>query len=228
MVESLLEQLSGPALGQIATQIGADQQTTGRAVSAALPALVSALARHASTEDGAAALNDTLAQGGHDGGILEDLSGFLGGGAGAAGASPGLGGIGDLLGQVMGGRQASINDTLGRGTGLDAATMGRLFTVLAPIVLGAIGRAASRTVSTPAASAASSPASTPRCARRRPTRWVCSARSSTRTTTARSRTTSRAWAAASWADCWAESGSPRRTPAGASPAVSSWRRPEGS
>ena len=143
MVETLLQQLSGPALGQIANQIGADPQTTQRAVSTALPTIVAALARHASTDDGAAALHDSLARGGHDGSLLDDLPGFLGGGAGAAaaGSAPALGGIGDILGQVLGGRQASVHDTLGRSAGLDAGTMAQLFTILTPIVLAAISRA---------------------------------------------------------------------------------------
>jgi hypothetical protein len=143
MVESLLQDLDGPALGQIARQIGADQETTGRAVSAALPAIVSALARHASTADGAAAVHDSLAQGGHDGSLLDDLTGFLGGARAAAPAAApaGIPGMGDLLGQILGGRQASVHETLGRGTGLDAASMARLFTILMPIVMAAIGRA---------------------------------------------------------------------------------------
>jgi hypothetical protein len=76
LTQQLLQQLSGGGLSKIGQQIGADEQTTGSALSTAVPLLVSALAGNASKSKGAKALHKALAKD-HDGSILDDTSGFL-------------------------------------------------------------------------------------------------------------------------------------------------------
>ena len=133
---SLLDQLKqslGPeVLQQISSQLGADHNTTNSAVNAALPVLLGALASKASTPDGASALNTTLAAH-HDGSALDNISSILSG----AESGPGAG----ILSHVLGGNQSNVANGIGAATGMDAAKVGSLLTMLAPIVMGALGKA---------------------------------------------------------------------------------------
>src|SRR5262245_33465534 len=134
-LSSLLDQtLQSGALSQIGAQLGTDPQTTSTAVSAALPMLVGALARNASTEGGAQSLASALARD-HDGSILDDVGGFLGGGAAT------FSGAG-ILGHLFGGRQQAVEQAVGQSSGLDAQSARQLMAMLAPIVMGALSRRA--------------------------------------------------------------------------------------
>jgi hypothetical protein len=57
MLETLAAQLGGASVQNLARTIGADQATTQKALGAALPFLVSALAKNAATPQGAEALH---------------------------------------------------------------------------------------------------------------------------------------------------------------------------
>lgn len=144
LIDLVSEQLSGPRLSQISRQLGIPEQQTREALPAALAALTGAMAQNASQPQGAQQLSNALSKD-HDGSILDSLDDFLGGGAGFGGGSnSGAGsnfGVGtSILRHVLGGRQQKVETNLGRATGLDPATMGRLLMLLAPIVLGALGR----------------------------------------------------------------------------------------
>lgn len=126
-------QLSGSTLSTLARQVGADPEATSKAVSTALPMLVGALARNAQKPEGAAALAGALDRD-HDGSILNDLGGFLSGGSAATAGDA-------ILRHVLGGRQTSVVSGLSQTTGLDTSLIGKLLPLLAPIVLGALGKA---------------------------------------------------------------------------------------
>ncbi len=131
LTQQLMQQLSGEGVSRISQQIGADEQTTSSALSAALPLLLSALANNASKPEGAQALNQALTQD-HDGSILNDLPGFLDNPQ----ASNGTG----ILKHVLGGQQSTVTRGLARGTGLDNNQVGQLLQIAAPLVMGALGQ----------------------------------------------------------------------------------------
>ena len=131
LIEDVTNSLSGPALEQITQSIGADPQTTSAAIQAALPMLISALAQNAGQPGGAEALAGALERD-HDGGIFNDLTGFLGGSAPSVGAG--------ILGHIFGQRTEQVGSVLGAQTGLDSGRMLQLLTMLAPLVMGALGR----------------------------------------------------------------------------------------
>lgn len=131
LTQQLMQQLSGDGLSQISRQIGADEQTTGSALSAAMPLLVSALAKNASKPDEAQALHQALAKD-HDGSILNDMSGFLGNPQAANGAG--------ILGHILGGQQSGVTQGLAQGTGLNSGQVGQLLEVAAPLLMGALGQ----------------------------------------------------------------------------------------
>lgn len=132
LLQMLQQQLGGPTVNQISQKIGADPGTTSNAIDAALPLLLSAVARNAASTDRAQSLDKAVTQD-HDGSILNDVPGYLN----QAQSGPGAG----ILRHVLGGRQQSVQHGLSQVTGLETGKAGQLLTMLAPLVMGAVGRA---------------------------------------------------------------------------------------
>jgi len=131
LMHSIAAQLEGGAMTQLSSQLGTDSRSTQNAVQAALPLLLGALAKNSAGSGGADALATALDRD-HDGSILDDLGGFLGTGAGTDGAA--------ILGHVLGKRQPTVQAGIGKATGLRSDQIGQLLQMLAPIVLGYLGR----------------------------------------------------------------------------------------
>ena len=129
MLSQVLDQNTIKSIGQ---QLGSDEQTTQKAVSAALPTFLGALSRNASTPDGAQALHGAIERD-HDGGLLDNLSGFLGGGADQSAASR-------MVGHIFGGKQGRVEKGISQASGLDSVASGKLMGILGPMVMGAIGK----------------------------------------------------------------------------------------
>jgi len=131
LTKQILAQLSGSAISQISQQIGAEENVTGSALTAAMPLHVSALANNTSQPDGAQALHQALGRD-HDGAILNDMSGFLNNPQAANGAG--------ILGHVLGNQQSGVTQGLAKGTGLDSNQVGQLLEIAAPLLMGALGQ----------------------------------------------------------------------------------------
>lgn len=133
LTDQLLAQLQGAPLQKIAQQVGIDPSQAASAVGSALPLLMGALGRNASSSEGATALFGAL-QRDHAGlDIGSVLGSMLGGGAGqSAGAA--------ILGHVFGGQQSQAASGLSRATGLDGAQAGQLLAALAPLVMAFLSR----------------------------------------------------------------------------------------
>lgn len=132
LIDLVQERLDDDAISQLSRQLGTDPDTTRQAIPAALTALLGGLSQNAAQPQGAQQLAGALSRD-HDGSILDDLLGALGGsGLGQQGGS--------ILGHVFGGRRPAVENQVGQATGLDAGTAGRLLMMLAPLVLGALGR----------------------------------------------------------------------------------------
>ena len=127
--------LQGDVLKQLSRQIGAGEQQTQSAAAAALPALLGAMKRNASTPEGASALSNALEQD-HDGGILDHLGSFLGGSFQNQRTANGAG----ILGHILGGQQETVQQGVSEASGLDLSQITKLLPLLAPIVMGALGR----------------------------------------------------------------------------------------
>lgn len=132
LLDTLSSQLTGGAVKQIAQNLGTNDAATSAAISAALPVLLGALARNAATPDGAASLSNALTRD-HDGSILNDIGGAVSNFQGGPGAG--------ILKHVLGGKQDVVAQGLGQAAGIDAGKAGALLTMLAPMVMGALGKA---------------------------------------------------------------------------------------
>lgn len=128
-VMSTLGQRGG--ISEISRRLGTDEQKTRSAVGAAVPVLVSAFAREASLPDGAKRL-DTAIERDHDGSALDDIPGTLSRAESGAGEG--------ILRHVLGGRQEAAATGVGKASGLETGKASSLLAMLAPVVMGALGR----------------------------------------------------------------------------------------
>ncbi len=137
-MDLLQGQLDDNLVGQLSNQLGgADPQQTATAAQGIMSTLVGALARNASTPEGAQNLNNALEQD-HDGSILDNLSGFLGGNVQPQNAS--TGNSGGILKHLLGGKQNGAVDMISQMSGLGQGQTGNLMGLLAPVVMGMLGK----------------------------------------------------------------------------------------
>jgi hypothetical protein len=135
LTSSLLQQLQGPGIQQIASRLGIDPAQAQSAVSSAVPLLLGTLGHNTQQPGGAQALLGAL-QNDHAGAASGggfNLSGLLGSVFG--GGTPQADGAG-ILGHIFGGNTPQAASGLSQATGLDSSKSGQLLEILAPIVLG--------------------------------------------------------------------------------------------
>jgi hypothetical protein len=109
-LDDLLSALGPDTIAQMAGQIGASPQQTQRSIQAALPLLMGAMTRNASTPQGAEALHRAAVRDHAGNDPMALLGSLLGGGGGGglggllggSGSAAGGGGMGDVLGALGG------------------------------------------------------------------------------------------------------------------------------
>lgn len=132
LTQLIVSQLAGDTLSTMSAKLGVDESQAQQAIGMALPALIGALNRNTTQEDGAQALLSALSRD-HDGSILENVTEKV--------VQPDT--IKDgaaILGHVFGEKETAIESSLGRASGLDSATIAQLLSMLAPLVLGVLGQ----------------------------------------------------------------------------------------
>lgn len=135
MIDSLLGQMGSGTLGQLAGMLGSDEGATKDAVGAGMQAIMGGLAHNASKPEGAAALLGALNKD-HDGSIMGDLTGFLGKGGGAPAMQDGKA----ILGHVFGTKRSAVAEQVSQNSGLSLASVGKMLPMLAPMVMGFLGK----------------------------------------------------------------------------------------
>lgn len=139
-MQMLQGQLDDNLLGQISEQIGADPQQTATAANGIFASLLGGLANNATSEGGLSSLLGALDKN-HDGSVLDDLPGLVGGllqsGGQGSGAANGMG----IIGHILGGQQEVVAQQVSQSSGLNMNQVMKLLPVLAPIVMGVLGRA---------------------------------------------------------------------------------------
>ncbi|MEN8163119.1 MAG: DUF937 domain-containing protein [Acidobacteriota bacterium] len=130
IVSGLMQQLQGGGIGEIAKTLNLNDDQVSNVVSGALPALMGAFSRNAGSQSGADALFGALA-GKHDGGILGNIVGSLAGGKTADAG---------ILKHAFGNKQGAVEQALSAGSGVDMASVGKIMAMVAPLVMGALGK----------------------------------------------------------------------------------------
>ena len=130
---SLMGQLGGGGIEEIGRSVGLSGGDVTNVLAGALPAIMAGLTRNASSSSGAAGLLGALDRD-HDGSVLDDVMGYLGGGGNlAAGAG--------ILGHVLGGRQPNVERAVSNSSGVDMASVTKILAMVAPLIMGALGKA---------------------------------------------------------------------------------------
>jgi len=133
LVDLVKGQLTPEVIGSLGSLIGTNEAQTKTATAAAVPAMLSGLAKLAGTANGAGQLASAL--GGLDLGSLGNLAGMLGGSNASRMADKG----GSLLGSLFGNSATSmIVETLASFLGIKSGVARSLMSYMAPVVLGQI------------------------------------------------------------------------------------------
>lgn len=137
LIDLLQSQLSDGLIDQLSKQIGAPQQQTRSAADSILSSMISGLAKNAQQPGGADALANAL-DNDHDGSLLDNLNDLIGGKAQQINprAANGAG----ILKHVLGGKQSNVMDMVSQISGLGQGKTGNLMAMLAPIVMGMLGK----------------------------------------------------------------------------------------
>ncbi len=134
-IESLVNQFGDDAISMIAGQLGANKQQTSSGLQSMIPIIVKALSQNASNTNGAESLHKAIVED-HNGSILNDLSGFLGGGGYQQGPGDGI------LKHVLGGNRSTVEGFVSQFSGLSPEATSGLMKMAAPIIMGYLGKQA--------------------------------------------------------------------------------------
>jgi hypothetical protein len=132
LIDLVTSSLGSGGIGAIAGQLGIDEDKVPGAVQTALSVLTGAVAKNAAKPKGAASLDAALAKD-HDGSVLDKVGDLIS----TPAAGPGAG----ILGHVLGKKQSTVAAAIGQETGLSKEQSGNLLATLAPLLMGALGKA---------------------------------------------------------------------------------------
>lgn len=127
---------SGGNLEAISQHLGTSNEETAAGITAALPALLGALAGNASTPRGEQKLASVLERD-HDGSLLDSLGGMLTGSLGGRSAN-GAGILGHLFGDDT--HQGDVVNNLAGRSGVNPSLISKLMPLLAPLVMAWLGK----------------------------------------------------------------------------------------
>lgn len=131
LLGSLMEQLERKgAIDQIAGRLGIPAGQANSAVAAGVPAILAGLARNAQKPEGASAIATALDKD-HDGSVLDDDSYFD-----SYQEKKGDG----IIGHVFGNQAPAVQSQVSALGGLDADKGGELMKMLAPLIMGYLGK----------------------------------------------------------------------------------------
>ncbi len=142
LMEILQGQISDDMMGQLSQHIGAEPEQTASATEGIFATLLGGLANNASSENGLSAIAGALDKN-HDGSMLDDLMGMVGGMMSGQQQSSATNGMG-ILGHILGDKQESAAQHIGQASGLNAGQIMKLMPIIAPILMSVLGRAKSQ------------------------------------------------------------------------------------
>ena len=134
VLDDLRSRLSGDTVNDISRRIGADPAQTKQAIDAALPMLLAALGKEAADPERGDGLKQAIRED-HDGSVVDNLGAYLSGQMSGR-ATNGNG----ILDHVLGERREPAVQALSSRSGLDFGTIASLLPLLAPIVMGMLGK----------------------------------------------------------------------------------------
>ncbi|MFK7770275.1 MAG: DUF937 domain-containing protein [Mariniblastus sp.] len=127
--------ISKQVMGQIGGMLGTDEKKTSSVFENAAGSILGGLIKKSSTPDGARDVFDMAQK--QDAGILDKLGDILGDKEAAADLQKSGGGV---LEGVFGKQQSGMMETIAKALGIEGNVMSTLLKVLAPVIIGVVGR----------------------------------------------------------------------------------------
>lgn len=132
LTDLLSKQLESSLSTKASQALGADKGSTSTAIAKALPLLLDGLAKNTADKKGAQSLDKALSRD-HDGGILDQIDSLV--------SNPEMGHGDGILKHVFGDKLSGVEQYVGEQSGLNADQSGGIMKILAPLVMGGIGKA---------------------------------------------------------------------------------------
>ena len=130
------EQFTGAVVSKIGDFLGESHEGTTSAMGSVLPMILGGLMQKGASTQGAGDIMNMLKNDGHDGSILDNLGGILGGDNSTGLLSAGSGILGSLFGDKIGGIASLISSV----SGLKGGSASSLMSLAAPILMGVLGK----------------------------------------------------------------------------------------
>ncbi|MFM9989064.1 DUF937 domain-containing protein [Flavobacterium sp.] len=134
LMDLLNSDLGKQIISGVSEKVGTTESETSSVLSSVLPSLVGGMMNNASTPEGQSGLLGAILGGKHDGSILDNLSGFLGGDDHSDGAN--------ILGHVLGGNQETVQNQVSQNTGVSSNKIAMIMKIAAPILMGYLAKQA--------------------------------------------------------------------------------------
>nr|WP_321235432.1 DUF937 domain-containing protein [uncultured Psychroserpens sp.] len=135
ILDLLNSDLGKTIISGVSNETRQPQNKTQDVLTMALPVLMAAMKRNASTPEGAQGLMGALSNK-HDGSILDNLGGLFGGGVSEEVKTDGD----KILGHVLGNKRQGVEKIIGEKSGIDMSSVGNILKVAAPILMGVLGK----------------------------------------------------------------------------------------
>jgi hypothetical protein len=138
LLELMQGHLTPEVINQMSQQTGAAPEQTEAAAQGVLSTLLSGLSKNAQTPEGAGGIMSALDRD-HDGSILNDIMGMLGGAQQTQAPASALNGAG-ILGHILGGQQQNAAGMISQASGVAPEGVMGMMAQLAPLVMGVLGQ----------------------------------------------------------------------------------------
>ena len=135
ILDLLSSDLGKQIIGGVSSTSNQSEDKTADVLKMAMPFLLGAMKKNASTPQGAEGLLGALSSK-HDGGILDNLGGLFSGGVDNNVLNDGAG----ILGHVLGNSQPTVENAISQKSGVDAGSVAQILKVAAPILMGVLGK----------------------------------------------------------------------------------------
>jgi len=139
ILDLLGSDLGKQIISGVSSETNQSQDKTASVLTMAMPILMGAMKRNASTPQGAEGLMSAL-NNKHDGSILDNLGGLFGGGVNEEVKQDGAG----ILGHILGGSQDNLTNALSKKSGMDTGSVMNILKIAAPLLLGYLGKQKSK------------------------------------------------------------------------------------
>ncbi|PNQ73130.1 hypothetical protein C1T31_09080 [Hanstruepera neustonica] len=135
ILDLLNSDLGKTIISGVSGQTNQPTNKTADVLTMALPVLMAAMKRNASTPQGAEGLMGAL-NNKHDGSILDNLGGLFSGGVDDSVMTDGD----KILGHVLGSKKQGVEKIIGDKAGVDTSSVAQILQVAAPILMGVLGK----------------------------------------------------------------------------------------